>query len=56
MATVTFDKATRVYPGSDKPAVDQLDLEIKDGEFTSSRPASMRSEVDLPQPEGPTRT
>ncbi len=33
MATVTFDKATRVYPGSDKPAVDQLDLEIKDGEF-----------------------
>ena len=33
MATVTFDKATRIYPGSDKPAVDQLDLEIKDGEF-----------------------
>ncbi len=33
MATVTFDKATRVYPGSDKPAVDQLDLDIKDGEF-----------------------
>ena len=25
-------------------------------EVTSSRPASMRSEVDLPQPEGPTRT
>ena len=33
MASVTFDKATRVYPGSDKPAVDQLDLEIQDGEF-----------------------
>ena len=33
MATVTFDKATRIYPGSDKPAVDQLDLEIADGEF-----------------------
>ena len=33
MATVTFDKATRLYPGSDKPAVDQLDLEIQDGEF-----------------------
>ena len=33
MATVTFDKATRIYPGSDKPAVDQLDLEIQDGEF-----------------------
>ena len=33
MATVTFVKATRIYPGSDKPAVDQLDLEIQDGEF-----------------------
>jgi multiple sugar transport system ATP-binding protein len=33
MATVTFDKATRIYPGSTKPAVDQLDLNIEDGEF-----------------------
>lgn len=33
MATVTFDKATRVYPGADHPAVDKLDLEIADGEF-----------------------
>ncbi len=33
MATVTFDKATRIYPGATKPAVDQLDLEIADGEF-----------------------
>jgi multiple sugar transport system ATP-binding protein len=33
MATVTFDKASRLYPGSDKPAVDKLDLEIADGEF-----------------------
>jgi len=33
MATVTFDKATRIYPGSEKPAVDALDLEIADGEF-----------------------
>src|SRR4026208_1877244 len=33
MATVTFDKATRVYPGSTKPAVDALNLEIEDGEF-----------------------
>ncbi len=33
MATVTFDKATRIYPGGDKPAVDKLDLEIQDGEF-----------------------
>ncbi|OIK01163.1 ABC transporter ATP-binding protein [Streptomyces colonosanans] len=33
MATVSFDKATRIYPGSDKPAVDALDIEIEDGEF-----------------------
>jgi len=33
MATVTFDKASRIYPGSTKPAVDQLDLAVGDGEF-----------------------
>ncbi|MDO4791762.1 MAG: sn-glycerol-3-phosphate ABC transporter ATP-binding protein UgpC [Buchananella hordeovulneris] len=33
MATVTYDKATRVYPGAERPAVDALDLEIADGEF-----------------------
>ena len=33
MATVTFDKATRLYAGSTTPAVDQLELDIKDGEF-----------------------
>ncbi|MQY27178.1 ABC transporter ATP-binding protein [Nocardia aurantia] len=33
MATVTFDHATRLYPGSDTPAVDKLDLEIAAGEF-----------------------
>ncbi len=33
MATVTFDKASRIFPGSTKPAVDQLDLLINDGEF-----------------------
>ncbi|MCY7373961.1 MAG: sn-glycerol-3-phosphate ABC transporter ATP-binding protein UgpC [Spirochaetaceae bacterium] len=33
MATVTFDKATRIFPGSEKPAVDKLDIEIGDGEF-----------------------
>jgi multiple sugar transport system ATP-binding protein len=33
MATVTFDKATRLFPGSEKPAVDALDIEIGDGEF-----------------------
>jgi multiple sugar transport system ATP-binding protein len=33
MATVTFDKATRLYPGTTKPAVDAIDLHIVDGEF-----------------------
>ncbi|MEV0280892.1 sn-glycerol-3-phosphate ABC transporter ATP-binding protein UgpC [Streptomyces sp. NPDC050610] len=33
MATVTYDKATRVYPGTEKPAVDQLEISIEDGEF-----------------------
>src|SRR3954453_20008099 len=33
MASVTYDRASRIYPGSDKPAVDALDLEIADGEF-----------------------
>jgi multiple sugar transport system ATP-binding protein len=33
MASVTFDKATRLYPGSTVPAVDAIDLQIADGEF-----------------------
>ena len=33
MATVTFERATRLYPGLDRPAVAELDLEINDGEF-----------------------
>jgi multiple sugar transport system ATP-binding protein len=33
MASVTFDKATRLYPGSTRPAVDELDLQVADGEF-----------------------
>ncbi len=33
MATVSFKKAQRWYPGMDKPAVPGIDLEIKDGEF-----------------------
>ncbi|MFK4730870.1 sn-glycerol-3-phosphate ABC transporter ATP-binding protein UgpC [Agromyces mediolanus] len=33
MASVTFDQATRLYPGGTRPAVDKLDLEIADGEF-----------------------
>jgi multiple sugar transport system ATP-binding protein len=33
IATVTFDKATRLFPGAERPAVDALDIEIGDGEF-----------------------
>ncbi|WP_229067825.1 ABC transporter ATP-binding protein [Actinoplanes sp. DH11] len=33
MATVTYDKASRIYPGSERPAVNELNLEIGDGEF-----------------------
>jgi multiple sugar transport system ATP-binding protein len=33
MSTVTFDKASRLYPGSSRPAVDKLELEVADGEF-----------------------
>ncbi|MGA4507928.1 ABC transporter ATP-binding protein [Propionibacteriaceae bacterium G1746] len=33
MAKVTFNDATRIYPGSERPAVDKLNLEIGDGEF-----------------------
>src|SRR5690606_35666386 len=33
LATVTFDNATRVYPGGTRPAVDKLNLDIADGEF-----------------------
>ena len=33
MAEVRFEQATRIYPGSDMPAVDALDLDIANGEF-----------------------
>ena len=33
MATVSFEKAQRWYPGADEPAVPGIDLEIDDGEF-----------------------
>ena len=33
MADVSFDRATRIYPGTEAPAVDALELEIPDGEF-----------------------
>lgn len=33
MASVTFDNATRLYPGATRPAVDKINLEVGDGEF-----------------------
>jgi multiple sugar transport system ATP-binding protein len=33
MATVTYDEATRIYPGATRPSVDKLNLDIGDGEF-----------------------
>jgi multiple sugar transport system ATP-binding protein len=33
MAGVRYEQATRIYPGTDVPAVDALDLTIEDGEF-----------------------
>ena len=37
MATVSFQKAQRWYPGADEPAVPGIDLDIEDGEFTVRR-------------------
>src|SRR3954447_18844702 len=33
MAPVTYEQATCVYPGAERPAVDALDLDVQDGEF-----------------------
>jgi multiple sugar transport system ATP-binding protein len=33
MASVKFQKASRIYPGGTVAAVDAIDLEIADGEF-----------------------
>src|SRR6201989_2154864 len=33
MATVTYDHASRIYPGQERPAVNEMNLEIGDGEF-----------------------
>ncbi|MEY8016370.1 ABC transporter ATP-binding protein [Mycobacterium servetii] len=33
MASVSFERATRRYPGADRPALDGLDLVVGDGEF-----------------------
>jgi multiple sugar transport system ATP-binding protein len=33
MASVTYDEATRFYPGAHEPAVDRLSIDVADGEF-----------------------
>src|SRR6201990_2069803 len=33
MASVTYDHAERLYPGAERPAVDDFNLEIADGDF-----------------------
>jgi multiple sugar transport system ATP-binding protein len=33
MAAITYDSATLVYPGAERPSVDSLNLDIADGEF-----------------------
>ncbi|MCI1984391.1 MAG: sn-glycerol-3-phosphate ABC transporter ATP-binding protein UgpC [Bifidobacteriaceae bacterium] len=33
MAEVKFENVTRIYPGNDTPSVEDLNLDIKDGEF-----------------------
>jgi multiple sugar transport system ATP-binding protein len=33
MADVRFERATKLYPGGDRPAVDELELQVADGEF-----------------------
>lgn len=35
MASITFDKATLTYPGAKKSTIDQLSLNIEDGEFVA---------------------
>ena len=46
MASVTFDKASRIYPGSTTPAVDALDLEMQDGEFLVRRVDALTGLID----------
>jgi multiple sugar transport system ATP-binding protein len=33
MASVTFENASRIFPGHERPAVDRLNLKVDDGEF-----------------------
>lgn len=35
MASITFDKATLTYPGAKQSTIEQLSLDIKDGEFVA---------------------
>ena len=48
MATVTFDNATRCYPGSDKPAVDKLDLDDRGRRVPGPRRSLRLRQVHLP--------
>ena len=45
MASVTFEKAQRWYPGADVPAVPGIDLEIKDGEVGTDDIATIPLEL-----------
>ena len=45
MATVTFENATRIYPGNDRPSVDALNLEIADGVVTRWNRLAIREVV-----------
>ena len=35
MAAITFDKATLQYPGNPRPTINNMDLQIRDGEFVA---------------------
>jgi multiple sugar transport system ATP-binding protein len=54
MASVTFEQATRQFPGTDRPALDRLDLVVGDGEFVvlvgpsgCGKPTSLRMVAGL---------
>src|SRR3954465_5269701 len=54
MATVTYDHAERLYPGAERPAVDDFNLEIEDGEFLVLVGPSGRGKTTSPRvPAGP---
>jgi len=45
MASVTYNKASRTYPGAERPTVNALDLDITDGSSWSwsGPPAALSS-------------